>query len=205
MQVYITPFTFDFATSLIEVDVGANSVDCVELYTACKSAQASSTGIIYDPIAKASGLNSLGDGVQVGITVELLGNWQIHFPSGNYIAKISGGNLIGGPSGDPVAYSSGVQTLLLQSAASTVVTTSIGGTVPTAEQNAAAVWSNLVDGGLTAQEAMKVLVALSAGKTSGFNGGAATVTFRDQADSQNVISAAIDANGNRTSVTIDAS
>jgi hypothetical protein len=138
MTYYSAPFTFDFSTFLIEVDSGVNSVDCIELYSSCKIAQASIVGILYEPISKASGLNSLGEGVQVGITVELLGNWQIHFPSGNYVAKISGGNLIGGPSGDPVAYSAGVQTLLLQSAASTVVT-SAGGTAPTAEENAAAV------------------------------------------------------------------
>lgn len=68
-----------------------------------------------------------------------------------------------------------------------------------------AVWAILVDSGLTAQEAMKVLVALSAGKTSGFTGGASNVVFRDQADTQDVISATIDANGNRTSVIVDAS
>jgi hypothetical protein len=66
-----------------------------------------------------------------------LGSWQLRFPAGNYIARVAGGNLIGGPSGDPIAYTAGVQTLLIQSAASTVVTE--GGSVPTAEQNAAAV------------------------------------------------------------------
>jgi hypothetical protein len=78
-------------------------------------------------IGAGSGLNDLGDGVQVGLTVELLGNWQIKFPAGNYIAKVSGGNLIGGPAGDPIAYSAGVQTLLIQSAASTVVSGTGGG------------------------------------------------------------------------------
>lgn len=68
-----------------------------------------------------------------------------------------------------------------------------------------AVWAILVDSGLTAQEAMKVLVALSAGKTSGFNGGGSTIAFRNQADTTDVITATIDANGNRTSVTVNAS
>jgi hypothetical protein len=56
-----------------------------------------------------------------------LDDWQLCFPPGNYIAKVAGGNLIGGIAGDPIAYSAGVQTLLIQSAASTVVTVS-GGT-----------------------------------------------------------------------------
>lgn len=137
MPYYVAPFTFDFTASKIDIDAGATDIDCIVLYTAIKSAQASQEGIIYAPIGKGSGLNLLGPGVQVGLTVQLLGSWQLRFPSGNYIARVSGGNLIGGPSDDPIAYTAGVQTLLIQSAASTVVTE--GGSVPTAEQNAAAV------------------------------------------------------------------
>jgi hypothetical protein len=134
---YIAPFTFDFDASRIEVDAGSSDVDCAALYTAIKEAQASQEGIIYERIAAGSGLSELGPGVQVGLTVELLGSWQLRFPAGNYVARVAGGNLIGGPSGDPIAYTAGVQTLLIQSAASTVVTA--GGSVPTPAQNAAAV------------------------------------------------------------------
>jgi hypothetical protein len=87
---------------------------------------------------EGSGLDELGPGVQVGLSVSLLGDWQLRFAAGAYIARVAGGNLIGGPSGDPIAYSEGVQILLIQSAASTVV--SLGGSVPTAAENAAAVW-----------------------------------------------------------------
>jgi hypothetical protein len=109
-------------------------------WTAIKTALASAEGIIYGQIGRGSGLNNLGPGVQVGLTVELLGSWQLRFPEGGpegYIARVAGGNLIGGPDGDPIAYTAGLQTLLIQSAASTVVTA--GGSVPTAAQNAAAV------------------------------------------------------------------
>ena len=135
MSFYSAPFTFDFVTSLINVDVGYVSIDCIYLYNACKLAQASEEGIIYDRIGAGSGLNDLGGGVSVGLTVELLGNWQLKFPAGNYIAKVSGGNLIGGPAGDPIAYSAGVQTLLIQSAASTVVSgTGSGATIEEIER-----------------------------------------------------------------------
>lgn len=137
MSYYVAPFTFDFAASKIDIDVGSTNIDCILLYDAIKDAQATEEGIIYERIGKGSGLSVLGPGVQVGLTVELLGSWQLRFPAGNYIARVAGGNLIGGPSGDPIAYTAGVQTLLIQSAASTVVTE--GGSIPTAEQNAAAV------------------------------------------------------------------
>jgi hypothetical protein len=137
MAYYAAPFTFDFSTSRIDVDVGVADVDCATLYAAVKAAQASEEGIIYDRIGRGSGLNNLGPGVQVGLTVEVLGAWQLRFPAGDYVARIAGGNFIGGPGGDPITYTAGVQTLLIQSAASTVVTA--GGSVPTAAQNAAAV------------------------------------------------------------------
>lgn len=139
---YAAPFTFDFGASKIEVDAGVVDVDVDALYDALKLAQASQEGILYERIGAGSGLNNLGPGVQVGLTVELLGAWQVRFPTGNYIARVAGGNLIGGPGGDPIAYSAGVQTLLIQSAASTVVTQ--GGSIPTPAQVADAVWSKVL-------------------------------------------------------------
>lgn len=142
MSVYVAPFTFRFETSVIEVDAGTADVDCLSLYAAIKVAQASEEGIIYERIGVGSGLSELGPGVQVGLTVELLGSWQLRFANGNYIARVAGGNLVGGPSGDPIAYSPGVQTLLIQSAASTVVTAGVS--IPTPAQVADAVWSKVL-------------------------------------------------------------
>lgn len=137
MPFYVAPFTFQFDTSRIEVDAGVTDVDCGNLYDAIKLAQASEAGILYEKISTGSGLEQLGPGVQTGLTVQLLGAWQLEFSAGNYVARVAGGNLIGGPGGDPIAYSAGVQTLLIQSAASTVVTAS--GSVPTAAQVASQV------------------------------------------------------------------
>ena len=138
MSYYSAPFTFSFTDKTICIDAGYVTIDCIYLYTACKLAQASEEGIIYGRIASGSGLNDLGGGVLVGLTIELLDDWQLCFPAGNYIAKVAGGNLIGGIAGDPIAYSAGVQTLLIQSAASTVVTVSGGGgDAPTVDEIAA--------------------------------------------------------------------
>ena len=150
MSYYVEPFTFTFNDTLITVDTGVTDIDCATLYDAIKLAQSSQEGIIYGRIGKGSGLDQLGPGVQVGLTVELLGTWQLKFPTGNYIARVAGGNLIGGPSGDPIAYSAGVQALLIQSANSTVVTTSGSGGGSTAAE----IWSysprTLTSGGTTA-------------------------------------------------------
>lgn len=148
-------FTFGWtgATSgIIDVAVGTTDVECVDLYAAIKYAQESEEGMLYGQIGSGSGLVNLGPGVTVGLTVELLGSWQLRFPAGNYIARVAGGNLVGGPAGDPIAYSAGVQTLLIQSAAATVVTSSIGGTVPSAAQNAAATKAALEAAGAPLEE-----------------------------------------------------
>jgi hypothetical protein len=124
-------YTFDHVTSLINVSASQTTVDCQALYSAIAAHQASEVGIVYDKIAIASGLNQLGENVQTGVTVELLGSWQIKFAAGNYVASVIAGNLIGGLDGDPIAYSAGVQVLLIQSASSTVVTSSSSGLTDT--------------------------------------------------------------------------
>lgn len=118
-------YSFDFENRIINVVNPQTDVDVQDLYGACRQAEDSETGIQYAKITNASGKESLGSGVAVGLTVELLG-WQLRFWDGNYIAKITGGNLVGGVGGDPVAYSPGVQVLLIQSAASTVVQVNMG-------------------------------------------------------------------------------
>jgi len=120
-------FSFDHVKSLINVDPSQTSVDCQALYSAISQHQASAGGVIYDKIAVATGLNQLGPNVQTGITVELLGDWQLKFADGQYVASVLAGNLIGGLNCDPIAYSAGVQVLLVQSASSTVVTSSSSG------------------------------------------------------------------------------
>lgn len=76
---------------------------------------------------------------------------------------------------------------------------------PTADQNATAVLTKAdgVETGITLQGAQRVILAATAGKSDGFTGGAATVHYRDVADTKNVITATCTAYGSRTAVTLD--
>jgi hypothetical protein len=56
------------------------------------------------------------------------------------------------------------------------------------------------DGTLTMRETLRVCIAILAGETSG--GGTTTLTFRNNADTQNVLVETVDANGNRTATTL---
>lgn len=114
-------YVINYATQHIDITSPQTDVDIQDLIDFIRGEEATQIGISYPKIAEASGKESLGGGVSVGITINILGPWQLHFWEGAYIAKVSGGNLVGGPGGDPIAYSAGVQVLLIQSAASTIV------------------------------------------------------------------------------------
>jgi hypothetical protein len=65
-----------------------------------------------------------------------------------------------------------------------------------------AIMAEDIDTGVDVQAALKTIIAALAGKASG--GGTATIAFRDQADSKDVLTMTVDSNGNRTNVTFDA-
>lgn len=66
-----------------------------------------------------------------------------------------------------------------------------------------AVHDEVVEGSLTLRQITRIFLSALAGKSAG--GGGVTLTFRDNADLKNRISATVDANGNRTAITLDGS
>lgn len=67
-----------------------------------------------------------------------------------------------------------------------------------------AVWQQMLAAGYTADQLMKLFASVLGSKSDGFVAGtASTVHFRDTADSKNVVTANMDANGNRLSVTLN--
>lgn len=64
----------------------------------------------------------------------------------------------------------------------------------------ASVLAATVDGTYTLEDVLRIMVSVLAGKVSG--GGTTTITFRDLSDTLNMIAATVDANGNRSGVTI---
>lgn len=119
----------DWASKHINVTAPQTDLLIQDLLDFIREQEATDYGITFNQIASASGKEDLGGSVYVGITVELLDGWQLHFWEGSYVATVAGGNLVGGISGDPIAYTAGVQVVLLQSAASTIVVSS-GGITP---------------------------------------------------------------------------
>jgi hypothetical protein len=118
--------TANWLTQQIEIGSPQAVLDVQSLINDIRDFEYTWDGLAYEHIADASGKEDLGNGVNVGITLSILSPWQLLWWSGNYIATISGGNLVGGLNGDPVAYTPGVQVVIIQSAASTIVVTGSG-------------------------------------------------------------------------------
>lgn len=112
----------NFQDELIYITSPQTEVLVQDLVNAIRDREDDEEGILYPKIANATGKQDLATGVQVAITIELLENWQVKFWTGNYTATIKGGNLVGGLGGDPIAYTAGVQVVLIQSAYATIVT-----------------------------------------------------------------------------------
>lgn len=119
------PLVFDFYNSIIEVPAPDTTLDLQYLINQIRDREDElDLGINYSKIADASGKDSLGSGVSTAITVRLLDNWRVRFeeragPSTEQ-CTISGGNLVGGPGGNPVAASAYTQVIQQSSAAGVI-------------------------------------------------------------------------------------
>lgn len=77
------------------------------------------------------------------------------------------------------------------------------GDIPAAATIAAAVWAYVVEGSSTAVEYLRIILSSAAAKLSG--AATTTVSIRDAGDTKDRIVATVDADGNRTAVTLDGS
>lgn len=121
------PLIFDFYNSIIEVPDPDISLDMQYLINEIRDTEDELVpGVGYPKIAEASGKDDLGGSVSTAITVRLLDNWQIKFEDRlgpeTIQCTIGGGNLVGGPGGNPIAASDFTQVVKLSSAAGTIST-----------------------------------------------------------------------------------
>lgn len=149
----------DWVNHQILVNSPQTSLLLQDLINYIREQEETDMGMGQGSIASASGKEDLGNSVSVGITVNLNSPWQLKFWAGSYVATISGGNLVGGLGGSPVAYTAGVQVLIIQSAASTIVAT--GGSSLTTEEHDKLM--SISPSGLTTEEHDQVMGSLQTG------------------------------------------
>jgi len=118
---------FDFINSIIEVPLPDTILTMQDLINQTRDQEDElNPGVNYSQIALATGKDDLGGGISTGITVRLLDNWRVRFaarPGPDTIqCFLSGGNLVGGPSANPIAPSAFVQVVQQSSSAGTIAT-----------------------------------------------------------------------------------
>src|SRR4030065_1337616 len=119
------PITINYPDYSIHITSPTTDVTVQELINAIRTESASEQGIMYPTLAKSSGKDGLGPGVQTALTVELFDPWQLEPYAGAYTLTKTGGNIVSNRSdGDIVRYiTNGPQVEILRSAAATIVAT----------------------------------------------------------------------------------
>ena len=141
-------------------------------------------------------------GVTYARVFEIINGYTVLFtPPSHYTVRLAGSN------NNIFAEDVFVPTMVSvigQNAAGLIV--SVQGSGVTAQDKldiAAEVWDSALDGAFTAEELVRLMSAVLAGKLSGAAG--PTVTIRDLNDTKDRVVATVDSDGNRTDVTLDGS
>lgn len=153
-------------------------------------------GMQFSSLLLSAGKNDLGSGALVGITLTLQ-NAQVAFAArpgpATIQCAISGGNLVAvdatNVSMSPIAATAFTQVTLAQSSSATIINGA-----------ASTFWQYAIEGGLTGEQIMRLLLAVAAGNASGLEG--AAPVFKDVANTKNRIAGTYSA-GTRTVTTRD--
>jgi len=197
---------FDRINKIIEVEAPVDVVTVQELVNAIRNWEDDQVNLDMPHVAQAAGKSALGSGISVGITLELLDNWQVMFENRNgpdwIQCIIKDGNLVGGINGNPIKSSAYVQVKLIQSAAGTITVTGSGVTEQDKIDIADTVLDleNSIESDINLRSAIRVLLATLAGRASG--GGTPEITFKNPDGTLSRLSITVDENGNRSLVTI---
>jgi hypothetical protein len=198
-----TDLTIDWEVSprVITVDSPSVVISMQDLLDSLRNEEAKPANMDDDSIVDAAGKEELGGGVLVGLTVTLL-NAKLAFearPGPDWIqCNAYGGNLVAvdqvGASMSPVHPTAYTHMVIANSSSATL---------QGLDEMAHLVWEEEAEGSFTFGQMMKLMVAALAGKLSGAPAG--PIKIRDITDSKDRITATVDADGNRTGVSLDVS
>ena len=156
-------------------------------------------GMPYDTVVEHTGPVTVG-GVTLDRVVEIINGYTLTFENGAYAVNLVGGN-------NNIADVLNLNNVSIRSANSAgLQLVSIGSGLSAGQDtklNRIHELLDVIEGTLDHQEVMRILLSAMAGKVAGAAG--TNITFRDLADTKNRIDATVDQDGNRTSVTVDAS
>lgn len=149
------PLQIDWYNSIIQVTSPTTAVDVQTLHDFIEDAMATPEGILYDDILIPEGkiVDPGNPGVYSQIIIKLSATWQIQFWQGSGYSRIYGGKIVGGVGGQPMkATGMAGDITVLESPVDGLAVGGAGGltteehdalmAVPTAAENASAVWTD---------------------------------------------------------------
>lgn len=216
-------FTIDGPNKLISLTAGTVSITAPGLYSAWVDWVALSDNAKYLPAFRTVGGDDVdvAAGTKVPAYCYLMNGWRVRPQEATHTLNVTGGVLLVDGGGDPFVNTVGsyvVRVNYSQPVQAITVSTGGGGGasaadiwaygdrqltagIPTPAQNAAATWERAIEGGMKAEELVRVMLAALTGKTTGI--GTPTERYRDAADTKDRVTATFDANGNRITVAVD--
>lgn len=197
-------FTIDGPNRLISLTPGTVAITVPALYSAWVDWVATSDNAKFLPAFRTVGGDDvdLAAGTKVPPYCYLINGWRIRPQEANHTLNVSGGILLVDGGGDPFVNTLGsfVVRINYSQPVQAITVSTGGGSAPTAEQNATAMWAALLEG-VPAGQQIAIIRAALVGKTTGI--GTPTERYRDADDTKDRIVATFDAAGNRLSVTLD--
>ena len=129
-------------------------------------------------------------GTLVPLTLFQKNNWSIRPMESDHTLDVTNGTLVREGGGDPFVSTLGDFTVRIryQQPVQAIGYSTAGGSGPSAADIAAAVWSKVIEGALTAEQIQRLLLAVSAGDATGLESGAPL--FKSQDGTKNRVAAA---------------
>lgn len=169
---------------------------------ACTAANGFETGKSYNVVASATVGAVTGKGVVRSFQLRTRSTDDV-LPTGSYTAPPSAASIRSEIDSNSTKLDATISSRLAPTVPGRTLTVAATGEADAnlSTTAIAAIWAYVVTGAITAVQLMRGFAAVLMGKSSGHESNAPK--YRDLGDTKNVIDAATDANGNRTTVTRD--
>lgn len=194
-------FTFDPVQRLVVVNNGVTSFTTTELYSRWKEWARADNNARFAQALSVVGGDPLGGGLFVASYFFLMNGWRVRPQEASHILTING-NLSTDDGGAPLVPTLGnfnVQTRLVVPVQAQGIATS-GSAGPTADQVSAAVWTRILEAGLSAEAIIRLLASQAVGNATGLE--TTSVVFKSLDGTKTRIAGTVDG-GTRTVTTRD--
>lgn len=196
--------TFDGPSKRIILSSGTVSLGVRDLWSRWADWHALSDNSKFLPAMTNVGGNDIdaGAGTKIPIYAFLLNGWRIRPQEASHTLNVSDGVLLVDGGGDPFVNTLGsyVVRINYQQPVQAISFSTDGG--GGGSLTAAQVWEHIIEGALSAEDIVRVLLGVMAGRVTG--AGTGVERFRDQANTKDRVVSTVDVDGNRTSVVLDA-